>query len=120
MHLRAMKKTRNEVFLEEPISRDGEGNEVTLVDLSQRHPLVEAHRLPAGDRWHARAYRMSWPPAPRADAPRPCGRAAGRAGRLRRGWMHARTRVGAAPTDERAGRGGAGRAPLPAAAPYRV
>lgn len=34
MHLRAMRKTRNEVFLEEPISRDGEGNEVTLVDVS--------------------------------------------------------------------------------------
>ena len=33
MHLRAMKKTRNEVFLEEPISRDGEGNEVTLMDI---------------------------------------------------------------------------------------
>jgi RNA polymerase sporulation-specific sigma factor len=33
MHLRAMRKTRNEVFLEEPISRDGEGNEVTLMDI---------------------------------------------------------------------------------------
>lgn len=33
MHLRAMKKTRSEVFLEEPISRDGEGNEVTLMDI---------------------------------------------------------------------------------------
>lgn len=33
MHLRATRKNRNEVFLEEPISRDGEGNEVTLMDI---------------------------------------------------------------------------------------
>jgi RNA polymerase sporulation-specific sigma factor len=33
MHLRATRKTRSEVFLEEPISRDGEGNEVTLLDI---------------------------------------------------------------------------------------
>lgn len=36
MHLRVLKKTQREVFLEDPISRDGEGNEVTLVALSQR------------------------------------------------------------------------------------
>ena len=35
MHLRATRKNRNEVFLEEPISRDGEGNEVTLMDILQ-------------------------------------------------------------------------------------
>jgi RNA polymerase sporulation-specific sigma factor len=33
MHLRATRRTRREVFLEEPISRDGEGNEVTLLDV---------------------------------------------------------------------------------------
>ena len=33
MHLRATRRTRHEVFLEEPISRDGEGNEVTLMDI---------------------------------------------------------------------------------------
>ena len=31
MHLRAIRKKRGEVSLGEPISRDGEGNEVTLV-----------------------------------------------------------------------------------------
>lgn len=33
MHLRARRKMRREVFLEEPINRDGEGNEVTLMDI---------------------------------------------------------------------------------------
>jgi RNA polymerase sporulation-specific sigma factor len=56
MHLRAMRKTRHEVFLEEPISRDSEGNEVTWLDIlpdggEDVHELVsrgeEAARLAA-------------------------------------------------------------------------
>lgn len=35
MHLRASKKTRNEVFLQEPIGSDREGNEITLMDILQ-------------------------------------------------------------------------------------
>jgi RNA polymerase sporulation-specific sigma factor len=35
MHLRASKKTRNEVFLQEPIGADREGNEITLMDVLQ-------------------------------------------------------------------------------------
>ncbi len=33
MHLRVMRKTRNEVFLGDSVSRDGEGNEITLLDI---------------------------------------------------------------------------------------
>lgn len=33
MYLRSMRKHRREVFLEEPITSDGEGNEVTLLDI---------------------------------------------------------------------------------------
>lgn len=33
MHLRATRRVRGTAFLEEPISHDGEGNEVTLMDI---------------------------------------------------------------------------------------
>ena len=33
MHLRSTRRSRREVFLEDPISRDSEGNEVTLLDI---------------------------------------------------------------------------------------
>lgn len=35
MYLRAAKKTRNEVSLQEPIGSDREGNEITLMDILQ-------------------------------------------------------------------------------------
>ena len=63
MHLRAMRKKRGEVSLGEPISRDGEGNEVTLVVVRKR---PSACRRPAACRECAgRLYR------------RPCGRLLG-------------------------------------------
>ena len=34
MHLRATRRVRGTAFLEEPISHDGEGNEVTLMDFT--------------------------------------------------------------------------------------
>ena len=33
MHLRAIKKTKNEVYLQDPIGTDKEGNEITLMDI---------------------------------------------------------------------------------------
>ena len=33
MHLRLLKKTRNDVSLHDPIGTDKEGNEITLIDI---------------------------------------------------------------------------------------
>ena len=33
MHLRTLRKTRNDVFLGDSVSHDGEGNEITLLDI---------------------------------------------------------------------------------------
>ncbi len=43
MHLRATRRSRNDLFLEEPISRDGDGNEVTLMDIlsDEREDIAE-------------------------------------------------------------------------------
>lgn len=55
MHLRASKKTRNEVFLQEPIGADREGNEITLMDILQD----ESETIPdlIGQRFQARRLR---------------------------------------------------------------
>jgi len=61
MHLRSMRKHRTEVFLEEPISSDSEGNDVTLLDIladdaesvpDQVHRTEQARRLLALIRAH--------------------------------------------------------------------
>ncbi len=47
MYLRATRKTRHEVFLFDPIGSDGEGNEVTLMDVLGSEPDAVAERVEA-------------------------------------------------------------------------
>jgi RNA polymerase sporulation-specific sigma factor len=45
MHLRAMKKTRSEVSLQDPIGVDKEGNEITLIDILGTNPEVVEEKV---------------------------------------------------------------------------
>lgn len=55
MHLRATKKTRSEVSLQEPIGADKEGNEITLMDVLQDEGLPVTEVI--GQRYQARKVR---------------------------------------------------------------
>ncbi|MBO8128731.1 MAG: sigma-70 family RNA polymerase sigma factor [Peptococcaceae bacterium] len=45
MHLRAMKKTKSEVSLQDPIGVDKEGNEITLIDVLGTDPEIVEEKV---------------------------------------------------------------------------
>jgi RNA polymerase sporulation-specific sigma factor len=45
MHLRSLKKTRNDVSLHDPIGTDKEGNEITLIDILGTESDDEADKV---------------------------------------------------------------------------
>ncbi len=55
MHLRATKKIRNEVSLQEPIGADREGNEITLMDVLQDEGMPVTELI--GQKYQARRVR---------------------------------------------------------------
>ena len=61
MHLRALKKTKKDVSLHDPIGQDKEGNEISLIDVlkSESDDVIDMIQLKYGIRKNKRIHRYS-------------------------------------------------------------